>query len=109
MQWTPQNKTLYGLVLALKGFFLCGVGLTMVSSDGRAQTQDAIIQVITGDGVRRSGAPSIPEALRLADNLDGSEAALSKAGKLNVQMFLKKPYDTRSLLASLRQVLNEEN
>lgn len=105
MQWTPQNKTLYGLVLALKGFFLCGVGLTMVSSDGRAQTQDAMlsssalkklsleelmdievtsvsrhaeklsetasaIQVITGDGIRRSGAASIPEALRLADNLD---------------------------------------
>lgn len=28
------------------------------------------IQVITGDDIRRSGATSIPEALRLADNLD---------------------------------------
>jgi iron complex outermembrane receptor protein len=28
------------------------------------------IQVITGDDIRRSGASSIPEALRLADNLD---------------------------------------
>lgn len=28
------------------------------------------IQVVTGDDIRRSGASSIPEALRLADNLD---------------------------------------
>ncbi|HEV2691497.1 MAG TPA: TonB-dependent receptor [Verrucomicrobiae bacterium] len=30
----------------------------------------AAIQVVTGDQIRRSGASSIPEALRLADNLD---------------------------------------
>jgi iron complex outermembrane receptor protein len=30
----------------------------------------AAIQVVTGDAIRRSGAASIPEALRLADNLD---------------------------------------
>ena len=30
----------------------------------------AAIDVITGDEIRRSGASSIPEALRLADNLD---------------------------------------
>src|SRR4051812_21461950 len=30
----------------------------------------AAIQVITGDDIRRSGALSIPEALRQADNLD---------------------------------------
>src|SRR5579875_2887238 len=30
----------------------------------------AAISVITGDDIRRSGASSIPEALRLADNLD---------------------------------------
>jgi iron complex outermembrane receptor protein len=30
----------------------------------------AAIDVITGDAIRRSGASSIPEALRLADNLD---------------------------------------
>jgi len=30
----------------------------------------AAIQVITGDDIRRSGASSIPEALRLADNLE---------------------------------------
>ncbi len=30
----------------------------------------AAIQVVTGDEIRRSGASSIPEALRLADNLD---------------------------------------
>jgi len=30
----------------------------------------AAIEVITGDEIRRSGASSIPEALRLADNLD---------------------------------------
>lgn len=45
----------------------------------------AAIQVITGDEIRRSGASSIPEALRLADNLDvaqkGSHAwAISARG-----------------------------
>ncbi len=30
----------------------------------------AAIQVITGEDIRRSGAASIPEALRLADNLE---------------------------------------
>jgi len=45
----------------------------------------AAIDVITGDDIRRSGASSIPEALRLADNLDvaqkGSHAwAISARG-----------------------------
>jgi iron complex outermembrane receptor protein len=34
------------------------------------QTAAAAIQVITGDEIRRSGASSLPEALRLADNLE---------------------------------------
>src|SRR5258705_3094166 len=34
------------------------------------QEAPAAIQVITGDDIRRSGASSIPEALRLADNLN---------------------------------------
>ncbi|HJT24655.1 MAG TPA: Plug domain-containing protein, partial [bacterium] len=37
----------------------------------------AAIQVVTGDEIRRSGASSIPEALRLADNLDVAQASSS--------------------------------
>lgn len=35
----------------------------------------AAVQVITGDEIRRFGASSIPEALRLADNLDVAQAS----------------------------------
>jgi two-component system cell cycle sensor histidine kinase/response regulator CckA len=38
----------------------------------------------------------------------GSEAVLSKAGKLNVRAFLKKPYASANLLTSLREVINDE-
>jgi len=38
----------------------------------------------------------------------GSEAALTRASKLKMQGFLKKPYATESLLTSLHGVLNEE-
>jgi DNA-binding NtrC family response regulator len=38
----------------------------------------------------------------------GSEAVLSKAGKLRVHTFLKKPYASASLMGSLREVINEE-
>jgi PAS domain S-box-containing protein len=57
-----------------------------------------------------------PASIQALQNLDpgvrvigisglGSEAALTKAGKLKVQRFLKKPYATGSLLTSLREVL----
>jgi iron complex outermembrane receptor protein len=38
----------------------------------------AAIQVVTGDEIRRSGASSIPEALRLADNLDVAQLSSSQ-------------------------------
>ena len=38
----------------------------------------ASIEVITGDQIERSGASSIPEALRLADNLDVAQVDASK-------------------------------
>ncbi len=45
--------------------------VTSVSKAPEAYAQaPAAIQVITGDQIRRSGASSIPEALRLADNLN---------------------------------------
>jgi iron complex outermembrane recepter protein len=37
----------------------------------------AAIQLVTGDDIRRSGASSIPEALRLADNLDVAQVSSS--------------------------------
>jgi iron complex outermembrane recepter protein len=38
----------------------------------------AAIQVVTGDEIRRSGASSIPEALRLADNLNVAQQSSSQ-------------------------------
>jgi iron complex outermembrane recepter protein len=38
----------------------------------------AAIQVVTGDAIRRSGAASLPEALRLADNLDVAQLSSSQ-------------------------------
>jgi iron complex outermembrane receptor protein len=38
----------------------------------------AAIQVVTGEDIRRSGASSIPEALRLADNLDVAQLSSSQ-------------------------------
>jgi len=38
----------------------------------------AAIQVVTGDEIRRSGASSFPEALRLADNLDVAQGSSSQ-------------------------------
>ena len=50
---------------------LMDVDVTSVSRQPeRFGDAPAAIQVITGDQIRRSGASSIPEALRLADNLD---------------------------------------
>src|SRR5581483_6179796 len=50
---------------------LMDVDVTSVSRQPQPYAQaPAAIQVITGDDIRRSGASSIPEALRLADNLE---------------------------------------
>jgi iron complex outermembrane receptor protein len=50
---------------------LMDIQVTSVAKQPEAYGQaPAAIQVITGDDIQRSGASSIPEALRLADNLD---------------------------------------
>ncbi len=50
---------------------LMDVDVTSVAKEPQPYGQaPAAIDVITGDDIRRSGASSIPEALRLADNLD---------------------------------------
>ncbi len=50
---------------------LMNLDVTSVSKQSEPYAQaPASIQVITQDEIRRSGASSIPEALRLADNLD---------------------------------------
>jgi len=43
---------------------------SVAKAPGPYREAPAAIQVITGDDIRRSGASSIPEALRLADNLN---------------------------------------
>ena len=40
----------------------------------------AAIQVITGEEIRRSGATSLPEALRLADNLEVAQTERARLG-----------------------------
>lgn len=50
---------------------LMDMDVTSVSKKPEPYSQaPAAIAVVTGDAIRRSGASSIPEALRLADNLD---------------------------------------
>ena len=50
---------------------LMNIEVTSVSKEPEKLSDAAsAIQVITGDDIRRSGASSIPEALRLADNLE---------------------------------------
>ena len=50
---------------------LMDIEVTSVAKEPQPYRQaPAAIDVITGDEIRRSGASSIPEALRLADNLD---------------------------------------
>jgi iron complex outermembrane receptor protein len=52
--------------------------VTSVAKQPQAYAQaPAAIQVVTGDEIRRSGASSIPEALRLADNLDVAQVTSS--------------------------------
>src|SRR5271156_6549458 len=53
---------------------LMNLEVTSVSKQPEALLQaPAAIQVITGDEIRRSGATSLPEALRLADNPEGGQ------------------------------------
>lgn len=65
---------------------LASLNVTSVSRrDEPLQEAPASIFVITGDDIRRSGATSLPEALRLAPNLmvaraNGSEYAISARG-----------------------------
>jgi iron complex outermembrane receptor protein len=50
---------------------LMNLDVTSVAKEPQPYAQaPAAIQVITGDQINRSGASSLPEALRLADNLD---------------------------------------
>jgi iron complex outermembrane recepter protein len=54
---------------------LMSLDVTSVSRAPQPYSQaPAAIQVITGDEIHRSGASSLPEALRLADNLDIAQA-----------------------------------
>ena len=52
--------------------------VTSVSKQPQPYSQaPAAIQVVTGEEIRRSGASSIPETLRLADNLDVAQVSSS--------------------------------
>ncbi len=71
----------------------------------RAVISDMMMPVMDG--------PATVQALREIDPLVkvigitglGSESALVKGGRLNVQEFIKKPFTTEELLTTLRRVL----
>ena len=69
-----QTNSAVPLPVALKNLSLeelMDLDVTSVAKQPEPYRQAAAaIQVITGDEIRRSGASSIPEALRLADNLE---------------------------------------
>jgi iron complex outermembrane receptor protein len=57
---------------------LMNLDVTSVSKEPEPyRNAPAAIEVITGDEIRRSGASSIPEALRLADNLEVAQVSSS--------------------------------
>lgn len=63
----------------------------------------AAIEVITGDDIRRSGASSIPEALRLADNLDVAQVS-SSAWDISARGFNSAVGDKLQVLIDGRSV-----
>jgi len=71
---TPSPSSLKKLSLEQ----LMDMDVTSVSKQPEHYAQaPAAIQVVTGDEIRRFGASSIPEALRLADNLDVAQVTSS--------------------------------
>jgi iron complex outermembrane recepter protein len=63
----------------------------------------AAIEVITGDDIHRSGASSIPEALRLADNLDVAQVS-SSAWDISARGFNASPGNKLPVLIDGRSV-----
>jgi PAS domain S-box-containing protein len=74
----------------------------------RAVITDMMMPVMDGPTSIQALREIDPEIKVIGISGLGSEAALTKAGRLKVQSFLKKPYATASLLTTLRQVLDEE-
>jgi iron complex outermembrane receptor protein len=68
---TPTDSPSAGALKLLSVEELMNLEVTSVSKQPESLLQAAsAIQVITGEDIRRAGATSIPEALRLADNLE---------------------------------------
>ena len=77
---TPE-ATATGQLKQLSVEDLMNVEVTSVAKEPQKLLQAAAaIQVITAEDIRRSGATSIPEALRLADNLRGRADQLARLG-----------------------------
>ena len=73
---TDSNATLAYKKMSLEQ--LMNLDVTSVSKEPEPyKNAPAAIDVITSDEIRRSGASSIPEALRLADNLDVAQVSSS--------------------------------
>ncbi len=74
----------------------------------QAVITDMMMPIVDGPTLIRALQKVDPQVKVIGISGLGSEAVLSKAGKLSVRTFLKKPYSSASLLGSLREVINEE-
>ena len=74
----------------------------------QAVVTDMMMPIVDGPTLIRALQKVDPQVKVIGISGLGSEAVLSKAGKLSVRTFLKKPYSSASLLGSLREVINEE-
>ena len=75
---TPANSPSVSSLKKMSLKELMDIDVTSVSKRPEPYGQaPAALDVITNDEIRRSGASSIPEALRLADNLDVAQASSS--------------------------------
>lgn len=82
----------------LAGLSLEQLGNIMVTSvskrEERLSVANAAIYVITAEDIRRSGATTLPEALRMAPNLDVARADTNTYA-INARGFNSRRWDTR--------------
>jgi PAS domain S-box-containing protein len=75
----------------------------------KAIITDMMMPILDGPASIQQFKAIDPEIMILGVSGLGSEAALARAGKSAVRIFLKKPYTTADLLTNLRKVLDERN
>ena len=85
-----------GMLKQLSVEELMNVEVTSVTKEPQKLLQAAAsIQVITAEDIRRSGATRIPEALRLADNLEVAQINANTAARAIGRIKIGPPYTLR--------------